>query len=107
MKKQDFKELPLCLYCNNPAVTLHELWSGHGIRDIAIAYDLQTPVCFDCHSKAHKNKEVYQEKTCKIYKINRDLIQQIIQKSVWNEYEKHYMNNVSKIIRKYFEEYMK
>lgn len=39
--------------CGRQTATLHEIVPGSGNRDICIDYNIQLPLCMDCHTVAH------------------------------------------------------
>jgi len=59
MKRSDFKNGIRCIECRRPAADLHEIWGGRGIRQVCIKYNLQVPLCRECHNEAEKEKPFY------------------------------------------------
>ena len=48
-KKMVFK----CAGCGAHTVTLHEIFFGRGNRDICVEYNIQVPLCIECHKVPH------------------------------------------------------
>lgn len=44
-----------CAICGKQTQTLHEIIFGRGNRHICIKYNVQAPLCIDCHPQAHKS----------------------------------------------------
>ena len=67
-----------CVECKKQTQTLHEIFFGHGCRKISVEYNLQVPLCEDCHRKPHgtdKDRKVNQQveyklKFCRLHGIN-------------------------------------
>jgi len=70
MKKSDFKDNVYCISGQGMAVCLHEIFFGHGMRDLCIKYNVQAPVSYSEHLKAHANKSAYIAKYCKIFNLD-------------------------------------
>ena len=83
-----------CFFCPRHAAELHEIFFGHGMRQISITYCLQIPACRQCHDKEQAHKDP--EKNCQLLGIDYEKIAPIMHKSCkrWNISERKYMRGV-------------
>ena len=44
-----------CLLCGKPKEDVHHLINGTGLKRLADAWNLTTPICRECHSEIHKS----------------------------------------------------
>jgi len=67
-----------CVECKAQTQTLHEIFFGTHAREISVEYNLQVPLCAECHMKPHgtdKDRKINQQveyklKFCQLHDIN-------------------------------------
>lgn len=55
MKYKKHRILYKCALCNVHTVTLHELVPGRGNKDVCVKFNIQLPLCVECHKLAHSD----------------------------------------------------
>lgn len=80
-----------CCVCDTPTTTLHELFFGKHYKPLCIEFNLQVPICAECHNSAHGKPtrkklpiDNYGQKKCRemfaeILDVDIDLIFQALQ----------------------------
>lgn len=76
--KYNKKKSYSCVLCGKITKTLHECFYGSANRKISIKYNMQVPLCNDCHIEAHKDKELWQMYLCQKLRINYSITKRMI-----------------------------
>ena len=56
-----------CILCTHHTTILHEVFPGRGNRKPCIEYNVQVPLCPECHTKAHATYSPNHEKRADDY----------------------------------------
>lgn len=99
-----------CCICGTPNAQIHEVFFGRGVRDLAIEYNLQVPLCVEHHNNgkdcAHNNKLFYQNMFCGLFGINRNACFRALDSHKHSKVSRRYLCNVKWHLRNFLNNYL-